>query len=188
MPSAHPPKHEVFDTTQRTNTDPKEFVRFVDRYELVAPRCLYMRRGMDHPKFGYLESYLLPAHGLRASIFHFRPEVEKEHVRYLDIVDIDHPDAATSDRPGMWHTTDLYLDIVQRSDGTVVVEDTDELSKALVHGFITEAQATRAMDAAFSAVAGIAHHNNDIDGWLRSLGYPIAWATDVSLMPAMGSS
>ena len=64
----HPPKVETFDLREMVNTDPKGFQRKVDEFRTLTPSRLYMRRGMDHPKFGYLESFLLADEGLRISI------------------------------------------------------------------------------------------------------------------------
>ena len=56
-----------------TNTDPKGIERAVDEYT-VTPWGLYMARPTPgRAQFHYLESWLLPALGLRASIFHFNP-------------------------------------------------------------------------------------------------------------------
>src|SRR5258708_18174861 len=68
----HPPKHEKFDLTARTNTDPKGIVLAVDVYT-VEPWGLYMARPTPRrPQFHYLESWLLPSIGFRASVFRLR--------------------------------------------------------------------------------------------------------------------
>lgn len=178
----HAPKIETFDVRANINIDPKGFARTVDEYKVISHNCLYLRRGMDHPKFGYLESFLLPDENLRASIYHFRPEVRTEYVRYLDMVSIDRsPD-------GTWHTKDLYVDILKTpaEDGheaEIVVDDVDELIDAAVAGLVSRKEATDALETAFAARSGIGAHNDDVDAWLRSLGYPIEWASDVVLMP-----
>src|SRR5680860_434709 len=76
-PAVHPPKVELFDISERTNTDPKGFVRPVDVY-LRRPWGLYMARPADHRQFHYLESWLLPSVGLRASIFHFNEDFKRD--------------------------------------------------------------------------------------------------------------
>ena len=73
----HPVKQETFDTMSKTNTDPKGYLRDVDTFT-VTDFGLYMARGANHPKFGYLESWLLPELNLRANIFHFREGVDVE--------------------------------------------------------------------------------------------------------------
>ena len=84
----HPVKQETFDMTSNTNTDPKGYLREVDTFK-VTDFGLYMARGANHPKFGYLESWLLPKLNLRANIFHFREGVEAEQDYYFDIAEID---------------------------------------------------------------------------------------------------
>lgn len=179
----HQPKIETFHLDSHLNIDPKGFHRKVDSFELISDRCLYMRRGMDHPKFGYLESYLLPDEGLRLSIYHFRPGVPEEHIRYVDIVDIDRPE------PNVWRTRDLYLDILARGNypnaHTIAVDDADELADAIASGVLSKEDGTVAMDTAFKAIADIAGHRGVIEDWLESLGYTISWAREVTLAPAM---
>ena len=81
----HPPKHEKFDLVAGTNTDPKGIERAVDEYT-VKPWGLYMARPTPgRAQFHYLESWLLPALGLRASIFHFNPGHERDQDFYLDV-------------------------------------------------------------------------------------------------------
>lgn len=179
----HPPKIETFHLESNLNIDPKGFHRQVDSFVHLSDNCLYMRRGMDHPKFGYLESYLLPDEGLRLSIYHFRPDIAQEHVRYLDIVNIDKPE------PGVWRTRDLYLDILARgnylNNHEIVVDDSDELAEALATGTITTKDGTWALEKAFAALTGISAHGGNIEEWLATLGYTITWADDVVLTPPM---
>ena len=78
-------KQETFDTTSKINTDPKGFLREVDIFR-VTDFGLYMARGANHPKFGYLESWLLPTLGPRANIFHFREDVDVHQDFYIDVV------------------------------------------------------------------------------------------------------
>src|SRR6266498_489293 len=59
----HPPKIELFDVAGMTNTDPKGFVRQVDRYE-TTEFGLYMGRPLDgHPNIAYFRSWLLLERG-----------------------------------------------------------------------------------------------------------------------------
>lgn len=91
MGDLHRPKTESFDIPGGTNTDPKGFVRSVDRWDSL-PGALYMARPADHPRFGYLESWLIPALTLRVNRFHFRngsghgPWPGQE--LYVDIADV----------------------------------------------------------------------------------------------------
>src|SRR2546423_440342 len=73
----HPPKHETFDLRARTNTDPKGIVRAVDEY-VVRPWGLYLARPTPgRAQFHYLESWLIPSLGLRATVFHYNPGHER---------------------------------------------------------------------------------------------------------------
>ena len=83
----HPVKRETFNTAEYTNIDPKGFRREVDTYT-ETDFGLYMARGADHPRFGYLESWLLPDLNLRANIFHFRPGVDVHQDFYIDVAEI----------------------------------------------------------------------------------------------------
>ena len=58
-PHIHRPKVETFDIAARTNVDPKGFVRPVEHYR-EEPWGLYMARHADHPRFHYLESWIIP--------------------------------------------------------------------------------------------------------------------------------
>lgn len=187
----HPPKVETFDLSKMINIDPKGFHREVDEYCTISPNRLYMRRGMDHPKFGYLESFLLADEGLRISIYHFRPGIKVEHIRYVDIVSID---CSTPDR---WHMTDLYLDILQAprdadavaplpadAPSSIVVEDVDELVAAHAQGLISDEVTESAIETALRARADIAANGDHIDAWLSSFDMDTTWADDVELAPA----
>src|SRR5947209_15928214 len=77
----HPPKRVTFDLRAGANTDPKGVLRAVDEYT-VQPWGLYVARptpGRAH--FHYLESWLLPSLGLRATVFHFNPGFEPAPTR-----------------------------------------------------------------------------------------------------------
>ena len=80
----------------------------MDTYRL-CPWGLYMARPTPgRPQFGYLESWLLPTLGLRASVFHFNPGHERDQDFYLDVARI----SVGAER---WETEDHYLDIVVRT-------------------------------------------------------------------------
>lgn len=171
----HPVKQETFDTTANTNTDPKGFLREVDTFR-VTDFGLYMARGANHPKFGYLESWLLPELGLRANIFHFREGVEAAQDFYFDVADIDVND-------GVWRTRDLYVDLVSLTGNPIDVLDIDELAAATSAGLITAEEAEKAMDVTLNAVEGITRHDDDAMRWLRTLGIELTWADRVELAP-----
>lgn len=176
MPDLHVPKLETFDVAASANVDPKGFVRDVDVFQ-VHPFGLYMARGADHPRFGYLESWLLPSVGLRANIFHFRPGVAADSDRYLDVAEVT---PGAPDEPGVWRTRDLYLDLLVR-DGRTRVDDADELAAAIAAGVVDAGAGAWAIDRALDALAGITAHGGDADAWLASVGCPVTWAGDVTL-------
>ncbi|MEO8814119.1 MAG: DUF402 domain-containing protein [Mycobacterium sp.] len=165
----HPPKEEVFDLVARTNTDPKGVVRAVDVYT-VRPWGLYMARPTPgRAEFHYLESWLLPALGLRASVFHFSPGHERDQDFYLDVGDY---------RPGtaVWHSQDHYLDLVVRIGVGVELTDADELMAAVQDRLLTPESAERAVAHAVHAVDGLARHNYDLHRWLSGNGMELSWA------------
>ena len=172
----HPVKRETFNTAEYTNTDPKGFLREVDTYT-ETDFGLYMARGADHPRFGYLESWLLPELGLRANIFHFREDVDVHQDFYIDVADI-HVDGH------VWTTRDLYVDLVTTSGEPVDVLDIDELAAATSTGLISAEEAERAMERTLTAVEGITRYGDDAMSWLRTLGMELTWAENVELVPA----
>lgn len=163
----HPPKIEYFDLAERTNTDPKGFVRPVDHYRVEA-WGLYMARTADHKQFHYLESWLLPELGIRASIFHFHPYHERDQDHYVDIGTFTRGDAR-------WKSEDHYLDLVVRTGRDTELLDVDELMEAHKQGLLDTSTAQSAVHTAKTAVEGIASHGHDLDRWLDSLGMPISW-------------
>ena len=164
---AHPPKHEAFDLDAMTNTDPKGFVRPVDEYRR-APWGLYMARPADHERFHYLESWLLPALGLRATVFHFTPGHEQDQDHYVDIGEF------TADG-NVWRSEDHYLDLVVRTGRGTDLLDVDELLDARLAGLLDTRRAEAAVHRMAAAVDGIAAHGHDLLAWLSALGTPIAF-------------
>lgn len=163
----HPVKIETFDVAAETNTDPKGFVRPVEEYR-VETWGLYMARHADHPSFHYLESWVLPTLGLRASIFHFTAGNERDQDRYVDV--------GRFWRDGdLWHSRDHYLDLVVRTGRDTLVEDVDELIAAHGSGIVDSQTAETAFRTAFGAVDGIAAHGHDLDAWLAEVGAPVQW-------------
>ncbi|KQB83717.1 DUF402 domain-containing protein [Corynebacterium oculi] len=172
----HPVKQETFDLAAKINIDPKGFERRVDRFE-IADWGLYMARGANHPRFGYLESWLLPEWNLRANIFHFRPGVEARQHLYIDVARITH-------EAGVWHTRDLYVDLVSNPPAPLEVLDLDELAAATHAGLIGPEEAELAMRATVAAVAGTSRHGEDPQAWLGAQGVELAWAPQVRLSAA----
>lgn len=166
----HPPKQETFDLVAYTNTDPKGVVRAVDVYT-VQPWGLYLARPTPgRAQFRYLESWLLPALGLRATVFHFNPGHERDQDFYLDIGDY-------TAGPRCWHSQDHYLDLVVRTGSGVELADTDELLTAVRAGLISEEAAEQAVLRAVAAVDGLARHGYDLHEWLSGdYGMQLSWA------------
>ncbi|MFT4088549.1 MAG: DUF402 domain-containing protein [Gordonia sp. (in: high G+C Gram-positive bacteria)] len=174
----HPPKQEVFDVPSMTNTDNKGFVRAVEEYR-ETPYGLYMSRTADHARFFHLESWLLPSLGLRANIFHLRPDQPPitdrlvPHVGqrlYLDVGRFRGPDA-----DGRWHATDWYLDLVDHPGKQLELIDVDELFEAHAAGLMTTAEATEATEISVRALTGAARLPN-VQDWLdEQVGERLTW-------------
>jgi uncharacterized protein len=167
-PAIHPPKRETFDVRNATNTDPKGIVRDVEVYT-VTPWGLYMARpAPGRAQFHYLESWLLPALDLRATVFHFNPGYERDQDFYLDVGRI----AVDGD---VWRTEDHYLDLVVRTGRGVELVDADELIAAVCGGLLDEETADRAIQTAVATVDGLARHGYDLDGWLAQREMVLTW-------------
>lgn len=152
----------------RTNTDPKGIVRAVEEYA-VRPWGLYMARPTPgRAQFHYLESWLLPSLGLRASVFHFNPGYEQDQDYYLDIGQI----RATA---GIWATEDHYLDLVVHRGSRTDLIDIDELFEAHKAGLISTPDAEAAVCNAMSTMTGLASFDNDLNAWLSSRGMDLFW-------------
>ncbi|WP_406273596.1 DUF402 domain-containing protein [Nocardia sp. NBC_00881] len=164
----HRPKVEYFNLADLTNTDPKGFVRPVERYH-VEPWGLYMARTSDHPQFHYLESWLLPELSIRATVFHYHPAHQRDQDYYLDLGEF------SVVGPKKWKSVDHYLDIVVRSTRETQLLDVDELLAAHAAGLISLAEAEAAMQHAAAAIDGIAGNGHTFEGWMNSLGITLTW-------------
>lgn len=164
----HPPKRETFDIPARTNTDPKGVVRTVDVYT-VRSWGLYMARPTPgRPQFHYLESWLLPSLGLRATVFHFNPGHEKVQDVYLDVGEY-------TAGPDTWYGVDHYVDLVtHRGVGTDVL-DVDELMAAVADGQLAAPVAERAVMRTITAVEGLTRNGHDLNRWLSGNGMDLTW-------------
>src|SRR5699024_10409425 len=140
----HPVKQETFNTTEHINIDPKGYLREVDSYK-VTDFGLYMARCANHPRFGYLESWLLPKLSLRANIFHFRDMIVERQNFYIDVAEIDREGA-------VWTTCDLYVRLVYNPGEPIVVLVIDELSGATSAGLISTEDAEKAIVSPFTAL------------------------------------
>lgn len=165
----HQPKREFFDLAAGTNTDPKGVVRPVDEFHTTAAG-LYMARSADHPRFDYVESWLLPTLDLRVTDFHFTAGNEMAQEFYVDIMTID-------GEPGspVWSTVDLYLDIICCPGSFTETLDIDEFVAATARGVLDEPTAHRAMSAAVRAATGIAACGHDLRTWLRTQDVEVHW-------------
>lgn len=164
----HPPKRETFDLPARTNTDPKGVVRAVDAY-VLQPWGLYMARPTPgREQFHYLESWLLPALGLRATVFHTNPGHDRDHDYYLDVGEY-------TAGPDIWRSEDHYLDIEVRTGAGAELADVDELLAAVHQGLLTQEVAERALRSALAAIDGLARNGYDLSRWLAGEGVHLTW-------------
>ncbi|WP_418154180.1 DUF402 domain-containing protein [Actinoalloteichus caeruleus] len=170
-PHIHAPKIELFDTRTMTNTDPKGFRRTVDEYRREEFGLYLAREVVDHHRFRYLESWLLPEHRIRLSRWTWWPGEEADYDFYLDVAEI----TRSPEDPARWRTRDCYLDILVRTGRGVEVVDSDELIAAVRADLLSADSAERAMTAAHHAVGGIAAHGYDVTAWLASTGVTITW-------------
>jgi hypothetical protein len=164
----HAPKRETFDVAARTNTDPKGVVRAVDVYS-EQPWGLYLARPTPgREQFHYLESWLLPELGLRATIFHFNAGHERDQDYYLDV--------GRFTRQGyVWTSEDHYLDMVVRTGRDVTLIDVDELMIAVKAGLLSPETADQAVQTATTTIDGLASHGYDLDRWLGTSGMELTW-------------
>jgi uncharacterized protein len=119
-------------------------------------------------QFHYLESWLLPSLGLRATVFHFNPGHERDHDFYLDVGEYT---------PGtdVWFSDDHYLDIEVRTGAGAALADVDELLEAVRHGVLAADVAERAVRRAVAAVEGLARNGYDLSRWLAGYGIELTW-------------
>ncbi len=216
MADLHKVKQETFDIARAINIDPKGFERAVDAYELLSALpvtehpspvhpssehpspehpspVLYMRRPTPgHPRFHYLESWLVPHLDIRLNKFHFFEGIEPTQDLYIDIAFIDIDDATT---PATWRTRDLYVDVVTHlpeassqeqsqlssnyapstsSKTKVQLLDLDELGEALLAGYITADEAHRALDSTQRLLDGLHEHGSVVD-WLATQGVRLGY-------------
>lgn len=165
----HPPKTEVFDLAAGTNTDPKGHVRTVSRFRR-EPFGLYLARPLpDHPRLAALESWLLPALGLRVTRWYWRPGHDRDIDFYLDLVDVESGDA-------QWRTVDHYLDLEVRQGRGLELLDVDEFVLAVQSGLLDPKTAERAMRRAGAAMEGITRCGYDLPKWLRDNDIELSWS------------
>ncbi len=145
-------------------------MRAVDVYA-VEPWGLYLARPTPgRAQFHYLQSWLLPPLGLRATIFHFNPGHEREQDFYLDVGRFTAGDTR-------WYSEDHYLDLVVRTGIGVELDDVDELMTAVRHGLLSPETAEQAIKTAAGAIDGLARNGYDLDRWLAGNGMALTWPT-----------
>lgn len=143
-------------------------MRAVDVYRL-EPWGLYIARpAPGRAQFHYLESWLLPSLGLRATVFHFNPGHEQDYDYYLDVGEY-------TAGPKVWRSEDHYLDLQVRNGVGVELEDVDELLDAVRHGLLTPETAEQAVSRAVGAVDGLSRHHYDLQNWLAEHGMHVTW-------------
>lgn len=140
----------------------------MDEYT-VCPWGLYLARPTPgRAQFHYLESWLLPSLGLRATIFHFNPGHERDHDYYLDVGEYT-PGAS------VWRSEDHYLDLEVRTQVGVELTDVDELLEAVRYGLLTPETGEQAVRRAVAAVDGLSRHQYDLQRWLAAEGMDLTW-------------
>lgn len=143
-------------------------MRVVDEYA-VHPWGLYVARPTPgRPQFHYLESWLLPSLGLRATVFHFNPGHERNHDYYLDVGEY-------TPGPTVWRSEDHYLDIEVRTGRGGELADVDELLGAVRDGLLSPVIAERAVRRAMAALDGLARNGYDLQAWLAAHGMQLSW-------------
>jgi len=151
-------------------------VRAVDVYS-VEPWGLYMARpAPGRAQFHYLESWLLPSVGLRATVFHFNPGYERDQDYYLDV-------GRYTSGPQIWRSEDHYLDLVVRTGVGIELCDVDELLTAVRFGLLPPRDAERAVQTAMDAVDGLSRHGYDLCRWLSGNGMALTWRGGVRSGP-----
>lgn len=143
-------------------------MRAVDEYA-VHPWGLYLARPTPgRAQFHYLESWLLPSLGLRATVFHFNAGYERDHDYYLDVGEYTRGDT-------VWSSVDHYLDIEVRTGRFAVLADVDELLEAVRLEVLESDVAESAVRRAVTAVDGLARCGYDLQSWLDSCGIRLSW-------------
>ena len=143
-------------------------MRAVDEF-VVHPWGLYVARPTPgRAQFHYLESWLLPSLGLRATVFHFNPGYERDHDYYLDV-------GQYTPGPTVWRSEDHYLDIEVRTGSAAGLSDVDELLDAVRHGLLTPEVAERAVLRAVAAIDGLASNDYDLSRWMAANGMELTW-------------
>ena len=135
----------------------------------VQPWGLYLARPTPgRAQFHYIESWLLPSLGLRATVFHFNPGHGREQDFYLDV-------GVYTQGPTRWEGEDHYLDLVVRTGEDVQITDVDELLDAVRLGLLSPESGERAIRTAVATVDALASHDYDLHRWLAGNGMALTW-------------
>ena len=135
----------------------------------MQPWGLYLARPTPgRAQFHYLESWLLPSLGLRATVFHFNPGHERDHDYYLDVGEY-------TPGPAAWRSEDHYLDIEVRTGAGAELADVDELLEAVCRGLLTVEIAEQAMRRAVPPSTGWPAMAMTCNGWLTGYGIELTW-------------
>ena len=146
-------------------------MRSVDVYD-VRPWGLYLARPTPgRAQFHYLESWLLPSLGLRATVFHFNPGYERDQDYYLDV-------GRYTPGQTVWRSEDHYLDLVVRTGVGVELADVDELLTAVRHGLLPPGVGEQAVHRAVDAIDGLSRHDYHLDRWLAGNGMALSWRAE----------
>ena len=86
-------------------------MRAVDEYAVHLWGLYLARPTPGRAQFHYLESWLLPSLGLRATVFHFNPSRERDHDYYPHVGEY-------IPGPAVWCSEGLYLHIEVAPAGT----------------------------------------------------------------------
>lgn len=144
-------------------------MRAVDEY-VMQPWGLYLARPTPgRAQFHYLESWLLPSFGLRATVFHFNAGHERDHDYYLDVG--EYTPGATA-----WSAEDHYLDIEVRTGRGAALADVDELLAATSLGLLAPEIAESAVRRAVTTIEGLARNGYDLHAWLATSGVELSWS------------
>ncbi|MEU0506393.1 hypothetical protein [Nocardia sp. NPDC005998] len=162
------PQIEHFNIAELTMTDPKGYVRPIDRVH-IEPWGLYVARTVNGPQIQYLETWLLPELWLRVTIAHYQPG----HHRDLDYC--LHIGEYTRIEPKRWKSMDQYLEIAVRHGRAAQLRGVDELLTAHAAGLIDTTHAHYALDRAAKTMAGVAAHDHKVEPWLATQAITLTW-------------
>jgi uncharacterized protein len=136
---------------------------------MVHPWGLYVARPTPgRTQFHYLESWLLPSLGLRATVFHFNTGHQRDQDYYLDVGEF-------TPGPDVWRSEDHYLDIAVHTGAGADLIDVDELLDAVRHGLLTPGIGEQAIRRAVHAVESLARHDYDLQRWLATERMNLTW-------------